>query len=517
MKIITGKEFITTQCGELLSDESRFSLGVPEQVCFPETLEDIRNIVFQAKLQGIPLSLIGGKTGITGGSVPIDDCIAISFSEMSAIKYVLPLPDGSPMLVCEPGISLNTIDIFCQNPTKWPTKVQGIERLLHKAYIYTPDPTEMSAQLGGTVATNASGARSYKYGSTRGFIEELSLVFSTGDTMTLRRGTNIEKNGLFTFTTDQGNNYSIKKPEYKFFELKNASGYFSDKNMDLIDLFIGSEGTLAIFYSIGIRLIPKPTIVSGLSFFPDSQSAFAAAAFFRSQPPIAAIEYFDSSALSILENSSDAMSLDLPRIPTGKTAAIYWEFTEENSITFESSIDLWESMLVRFGSSIELTWSGFTENEIQTLKTFRHAVPEAINARIATYKRDYPNIRKISTDSALPPPHFDSIMSQWITIIKQSGIEYAIFGHLGDFHLHINLIPHNQEEFDLAQRIYEQIMFDTVSCGGTISAEHGIGKIKTRYLLKMYGTDAINDMKRIKTQVDEKWLLNRGNLFTSDK
>jgi D-lactate dehydrogenase (cytochrome) len=207
------------------------------------------------------------------------------------------------------------------------------------------------------------------------------------------------------------------------------------------------------------------------------------------------------------------MSIDLPSFPLGKNTAIYWEFAENQTSSFESELDLWESMLGRFGSSLESTWSGTTENEIEKLKTFRHAVPEAINARIAQYKREYPGIRKISTDCALPSQHFESKMAQWGKTIIHSGIEHAIFGHLGDFHLHINLIPHNQEGFDCSLRIYEEIMQDAIACGGTISAEHGIGKIKTSSLRKMYGNNAIEEMKRIKTSLDPNWLLNRGNLF----
>jgi D-lactate dehydrogenase (cytochrome) len=300
---------------------------------------------------------------------------------------------------------------------------------------------------------------------------------------------------------------------YNFPAIKNASGYYSGNDMDCIDLFIGSEGTLAIFSGIGIRLVRKPGFVAGLSFFPGRKNAFAAASFLRRQPHIAALEYFDESALRILEGSRDSMSLDLPRFPSGKNAAVYWEFIETDADHFENHMDEWETVFLRHGSSFETTWSGFERAEIEKLKAFRHSVPEAINSAIARYNRDCPGIRKVSTDAALPPEVFEETIDNWIAAILQSGLEYVVFGHLGDYHLHVNLIPRNEPEFAKAKDLYGQMMESAIAASGTVSAEHGIGKLKTAYLSRMYGNYAIDEMKRVKSSLDPLWLLNRGNLF----
>jgi D-lactate dehydrogenase (cytochrome) len=513
MKCITGKATIVQQAPELLYDESRFTLGIPRKACFPSITEEIRAVVQDAHAHKIPLAVIGGKTGITGGCVPVDDSIVIRLSDMAKIRGVRRLSDGSLMLLCEPGITLESIARFSEAPNRWPVPVPGKDALGTVEWFYPPDPTEMTAQLGGTVATNASGARSLRFGPTRSHIEEISIVLANGDTATIRRGANKEMNGIFKLVTDQENLIKLKRPAYRSPAIKNASGYFSGDDMDLIDLFVGSEGTIAIFSGIGIRLVRKPRFVAGLSFFPDRRNAFAAASALRPMPQVAALEFFDASALRVLDTCRDSMSLDLPQFPAGMNAAVYWEFMEAETDPFENHIDSWETTFLRHGSSFENTWSGFETSEMEKLKEFRHAVPEAVNNAIARYNRDCPDIRKISTDAAVPSGVFERTMDDWFDKIQRSGLEHAVFGHCGDCHLHFNLIPHNKTEFATAKKLYEEMMQSAIAVNGTVSAEHGIGKLKTPYLKTMYGENAIREMVEIKSSLDPLWLLNRGNLF----
>jgi D-lactate dehydrogenase (cytochrome) len=383
-------------------------------------------------------------------------------------------------------------------------------------WFYPPDPTEMTAQLGGTVATNASGARSYYFGSTRAHINALSLVLASGDTITLHRGEHSAINECFTITTDQGNKISITAPLYQSLDLKNASGYYSKKGMDLIDLFIGSEGTLALFTEISVCLVQKPKFAAGLSFFPGLEESFAFASFLRNQENIAAIEYFDESALAFVRKHTENGVQKIPAYPSHKPYAVYWEFIETPASVFESVFDNWENALRLVGSSFEDTWSGFDTTEMELLRHIRHLVPESVNSAIAAYKRECPAIRKISTDAAFPPQHFSAAMETYLSAAQSATLEYALFGHLGDFHLHLNLLPRNTEELQKALSVYDTIMDLVIACKGTVSAEHGIGKIKTAYLIKMYGEKAVREMMRVKSQLDPQWLLNPGNLFTKE-
>jgi D-lactate dehydrogenase (cytochrome) len=513
MKSYIGRKIIQEAAPELLYDESRFTLGIPEKVFFPQNLGDLLAVVRDCSRDKTPITVIGGKTGIAGGSVPTDGCTAICFSEMNRILSVAKTPDGIPVLLCEPGITLEKISTFLENPNTWPYPVTGIGLLDGKQWFYPPDPTEMTAQLGGTVATNASGARSFRFGPTRAYVESLSLVFANGDTLTFRRGDCKERNGVFSVTTDQGRAFAVNAPAYRITAIKNASGYYASDNMDLIDLFIGSEGTLGIFSTVGVRLAPKPAFAAGLSFFPSRNAAFGFASFLRGQKRVLAIEYFDESALLFLESAKKDLPFDLPEIAPAKKNAVYWEYWEENSGQFEEQMDKWEESLAEHGSSFENTWSGFEPKETERLKAIRHGIPEAINSAIARYKRECPDIRKISTDTALPAQEFDGVFDWSIEKVTASGLEHAVFGHLGDYHLHINLIPRNSKELTKAKDLYRELMSRAVSAGGTVSAEHGIGKLKTAYLKAMYGEKTIAEMMAIKAVFDPDWLLNRGNLF----
>ncbi|MDO5576417.1 MAG: FAD-linked oxidase C-terminal domain-containing protein, partial [Fibrobacter sp.] len=193
--------------------------------------------------------------------------------------------------------------------------------------------------------------------------------------------------------------------------------------------------------------------------------------------------------------------------------AVYWEFIESNQ-PFENEMELWEKELNRLETSFDNTWSGFDQSESQKLKAFRHAVPELVNAIVANNKRKCPNVRKISTDSSMPKHHFREWLRYCIEHLEQEKIQYAAFGHLGDFHLHINMLPSTEKQFDTALALYHDFMFNSCKKGGSISAEHGVGKIKRDFLGYMYDSSAINQMKKIKQALDPNFLLNNGTLFS---
>ena len=513
MKIIAGKETIINTIPDILFDESRFTLGTPDKVFFPETSDDIRETVKLARKDTRKITLIGGQTGITGGSVPTEGCYAVCFSAMNKILRVEKSGTNTPVLFCQPGTTLNQIAECTDNPDSCKDTVKGSAILKDKKWFYPPDPTEMSAQLGGTVATNASGARSFRFGSTRPHIESLSLVLASGETVTVKRSRNTVRRGTLDFTTDQGTTVTVPQMNFKTPEIKNASGYFSSPDMELIDLFIGSEGTLAVFSEIGIRLQPLPLFIGGLSFFPSPEESFHFAGFLRKQNAVAAIEYFDKTALDLVTAGKQGISLKIPDFPENSRSAVYWEYRENDGAPFLDTIDTWDSFLNRCCSALESTWIGLDSNKQEVLKSFRHAVPELVNAQIAECKRNCSEIRKIGTDAAIPPGKFEKVFALFKNSIRKNNLTSVIFGHLGDCHLHFNLIPHTQKELNKALAVYDEMMAIVISHGGTISAEHGIGKMKVDYLEKMYGKKSIDGMRKIKRGLDPHNRLNPGNLF----
>ncbi len=513
MKRIDTKESILEFVPDLLYDESRASGGIPSAVFFPETVEDVRSIVREAADTDTPVVCAGAQTGITAGSTPSEGCFLVSFSLMNKIIGISITGDGKTIMRCQPGITLEEIEQVLLTGGEGFPDIPGRDIISKTHYIYLPDPTEMSAALGGTIATNASGARTFRVGATRVHVEELSLVLANGETCTINRGLYKEKNGQFTLKTDQGTIIEIPAPDYSWPWAKNASGYYSAPGMDLIDLFIGCEGTLGIITSAGIVLHDRPHTLSGVSFFPERRNAFSFADFLRSEDRVLAIEYFDGTALDLLRACGENISLHLPEFPAGAEAAVFWEFLETDDAPLEEELERWEEALTAEGSSLDLTWSGFDDDEKERLKTFRHAVPEIINTRIADVKRIHPQVRKVSTDAAVKEEYFDELMEVFFGELEPSGLDFAVFGHLGNFHLHFNIIPTNKKEMDLAVELYGRLMEKTISLHGTVSAEHGIGKIKTAYLEKMYPAEAVAKMRDIKTALDPTWILNRGTLL----
>lgn len=512
MKNIEGPETIRQELPDILHDESRFESGTPDFVCFPESAQELREQIVKASEEEKTITFIGAQTGTTGGAVPVDGTVAIAFSGMARIHEVRWDDENHPVLVCDPGITLEAIETFLSTPDASGYSVPGSEKLECGKWFYPPDPTEMTAQLGGTIATNASGARSYRYGSTRNHIAFLDMILPSGDTITVDRYDGSDSWDAF-ITTDQGNRISLPVPKYESPQIKNASGYYNRQPLHPIDLFIGAEGTLGAYSRIGIRLSVRPEILSGLTFFPSSEKAFDFADFLRKEPDVAAIEFFDGGSLAFINQYRERMPAKFPVFPEGCNAAILWEHIEKEPGAFEEEMERWEEQLDVCDSSFEITWSGFDESEKERLHSFRHALPETVNSIIAENKRACADIRKIGTDSAFPAAVFREKWNEMITRIEDASLTYAAFGHLGDYHIHINLIPGTADELTVALNLYKKLMTLAIEAGGTVSAEHGIGKIKPVYLAAMYGEEGIAEMKQLKRVLDPKWLFNPGNLF----
>src|SRR5262249_7212101 len=190
-----------------------------------------------------------------------------------------------------------------------------------KGMFYPPDPTERTCFVGGTISTNASGARTFKYGATRNYVQALRLVVATGEIIDLRRGEVFaDQNGELLIPLASGGSIAAKLPTYSMPRVrKHASGYFVAPGMDAIDLFIGSEGTLGVIIEAELKLLPKPAgLLSGVVFFDDEKNLldFVRAARERSlanrvrSPTVRegnssnldarALEYFDIESLKFL-------------------------------------------------------------------------------------------------------------------------------------------------------------------------------------------------------------------------
>lgn len=451
-----------------LSDASFIRDGYADRVILPETIDEVSEILSAANRDRTPVTVSGAGTGTVGGRVPFGG-IVLATDRLNRIKSI-----EKDRAVAEAGVILADFQ-------------RAVDQ---KGLLYPPDPTERGCFLGGTVATNASGARTFKYGPTRNYIEALKLVLASGEVLELRRGI---KN-IFKIPVK-----SYRRPATR----KNATGYFISPDMDAIDLFIGSEGTLAVICEIEARLVPKPQgLLSGVVFFANQADVLAFVAAARATLDARALEFFDNESLNFLREK-------YPNIPDAAVGAIFFE-QETTDETEESVLNEWLTLLDQHHAFAD-SWFATNEQDQARLREFRHQLPVLMNEWFARYRQ-----RKVSTDMAVPDEAFPGMFRLYQDTLRASGLRYTIFGHIGDNHVHVNILPRDEDEGARARELYVQFLQYAASVGGTLSAEHGVGKLKREYLRLFYNDDQLREMAAVKQTFDPNGILGRGNIFAED-
>src|ERR1051325_1715017 len=236
--------FVKTQPDEIqdfLSDASHLRGGHADRVMFPESAEEVADILREGTRTKTQVTISGAGTGTVAGRVPFGGTV-IATDKLNRIKSVTKNESGGRAIV-EAGVRL--IDL---------QRAAESEHL-----IYPPDPTERSCFIGGNIATNASGSRTFKYGPTRNYVERLRIALTTRDIIDLRRGDLYAHDRHITIPLPSGGVIEADLPSYEMPRVrKHASGYFVAPNVDAVDLFVGSEGTLGVIVEAEVRLLPKP-------------------------------------------------------------------------------------------------------------------------------------------------------------------------------------------------------------------------------------------------------------------
>jgi D-lactate dehydrogenase (cytochrome) len=465
-----------------LSDASFIREGHADRVVFPESVEEVAEIVAGANRERTPVTVSGAGTGTVGGRVAFGG-IVLATDRLNRIKSIVH-EDGGGYAVVEPGVFLSDLQ-------------RAVD---HEGLLYPPDPTERGCFIGGTVATNASGARTYKYGPTRNYIRRLKIVLASGEIVDLRRG-DIRAASDRTIRIASIN---AQLPSYDMpATRKNASGYFVAPGMDAVDLFIGSEGTLGVICEIEARLLPKPEgLLSGVVFFANEADVLALVAEARTRVDARALEFFDRESLNFLRQK-------YPEIPSEAVGAIFFE-QETTAATEDSVQNDWLALLDQHHAFPD-SWFASNEQDQARLREFRHQLPVLMNEWFARY-----NQRKVSTDMAVSDDAFPGLFRLYKETLQASGLRYTIFGHIGDNHVHVNILPRNESEASHARDLYVQFLKHAASVGGTLSAEHGVGKLKREYLRYFYTDTQLREMAALKKAFDPNGILGRGNIFSEE-
>jgi len=435
--------------------------GHADRICVPANEADLVQILEDAKRENAPITIAGGGSGLTGGRVPSGGWL-VSMEKFRRLE----VHDG--WATVGSGVTLHDIHAAA--------KASG--------QFYPPDPTETMAFLGGTIAANSSGSRSFKYGATRRWLRRLRVALVDGRILDVRRGDAID----FDVPV-------IPQPAAR----KHSAGYPLRPGMDWIDLFTGSEGTLGIVIEADVQLLPNPKeLLNGIIFFPSDDAALNALDKWRLVDDIRMLEYVDDPALRMIEQR-------YPDVPKQARAAIIME----QIVGGEHDLDAWAERLATTGAMETESWFGSSDFDRERFRKFRHALPET--ALAISQKNGFPSL---GTDFSVPiernremfafyREHMDRIMPG----------RYCIFGHVGDAHPHVNMLPATQEEFDAGTAALMLFARRAKELGGSVAAEHGLGKRKAKFLPVQYTAEQIESMKAVKRRLDPDWRLGRGTLF----
>jgi len=460
-----------------LKDASNFSEGQASEVLIPESREEL---VAFLKENDQPVTLAGAGTGLTASRIPLEGVI-VSLERFNKIDAAV--KNGT--IRVGPAVTLKDLQ----------------DHLRHSGWFYPPNPTESLAAIGGTLATNASGARSYKFGTTRRFVLAADIVLADGRTASLRRGETIDR----PLQLDDGSTVHFPKVNFKSPDCKNAAGYFVQPGMDWLDLFIGSDGTLCVFVECTLQLLKTPAdFLSGILFMEQEEWCWNLLEKIKSSKSQnispCSLEYFDSRSLQRLKQK-------FSNVPDTARAALFFEQDAATREEYDSIMEDWYAFLEMEKILLEDSWFAQSPKDLEKFHDFRHQLPLMINEENSRLGRV-----KMGTDMAVGDVHFLEMMKFYREQLTASGLDYVMFGHIGDNHLHINLLPGARQKA-LAQKTYATLVDQILKWGGTISAEHGVGKLKKEYFRKMIGDPALLELQAIKKSLDPEGRLGAGNLF----
>jgi FAD/FMN-containing dehydrogenase len=438
-----------------LEDASGFH-GHAERLIVPENEEALAAALREAAASGTEVTIAGAGTGVTGGRVPFGGWV-ISLERFKRLEV------HPGYAIAGAGVLLGDVHAAAQSAGQ----------------LYPPDPTETSASIGGNIATNASGSRSFKYGATRRWIDGLRCVFADGAIREFQRGDPID--------FDPG---VVPLPNVT----KNTAGYLLKQGMDWVDLIVGSEGTLAVVTEARLKLAPLPkATLGGVVFFESDDACVDAVEQWRETAGARMLEYFDAPSLGLLRTR-------FPEIPAKAKAAVLFE--QELASEDDPEVDAWADRVEAASTLGEESWFALSATDRERFRKFRHALPEIVNE---TVRRN--GCIKMNTDFAVPLEKNREMLNYYRRRLEAEYQDrYVIFGHIGDAHVHVNVLSGD------AKPLLEEFAREAVRLGGTVSAEHGLGKRKAHYLKFQYSEADLDKMRAVKRRLDPANILGRGTL-----
>ncbi|MDD2430685.1 MAG: FAD-linked oxidase C-terminal domain-containing protein [Firmicutes bacterium] len=414
----------------------------PSCVILPSSTDEISKIMAYANQKEIPVTVRGSGTGLCGGCVPVNGGILLLTTRLNKI---LEIDEDNLTAIVEPGVCLLNFQ-------------EEVERL---GLFYAPDPGEKSATIGGNVMTNAGGMRAIKYGVTRDHVLGLEVVLSTGEVI------------------DVGGKIG-----------KNSSGF------SLLDLFIGSEGTLGIVTKIILKLLPLPKKTATLLVpFASLEKAISTVPLIlKSKVLPNAVEFMEKE---IIEAAEKYLGRPFPH--KSSPAYLLLRFDGNTKAELEVDCDIVANICLIAGALD--VYLADTLDRQQPLWDARGAFLEALKAMSELDE----------VDIVVPKAEIVRLVSYTKTLQKEFGLRILSFGHAGDGNVHIYLLRDDLEEkkwHEILPQIMAKLYLKGRELEGQVSGEHGIGFLKKTYLKESLGKTQISLQQKIKEAFDPKLILN---------
>ena len=412
----------------------------------------------------ISVTPAGAQTSTTAASIT-DKGVLLSLSAMSRVLDVDPIRRIARV---EPGVTVGALNKLLA------------EQLLR----FAPDPTsEHDATVGGAIACNASGARSLRYGATRPHVHSVTIANGTGELVKLQR------------------------PQLE----KNTVGFFVAQ--DPVDWIVGSEGTLGVIAEAELSLVALPVHEFGLALpFESEQDALAFVAEARMRgdrhtgPRPQCLEYFDGLALAIART---AVGADWMR---DARALVYLEQALDDDADVDVALERWLSFAESFSVDASDIAAYDDAAALRDARHFRHAVPAHMNER-GSARRAFGG-RKVSTDWAVPYARLAEAIEGARRIADTHSIEQAVtYGHAGNGHPHQNFIANDADELRRISAVVDETIHTVLAMGGTVAAEHGLGKLKRHWLHTQLSATQLAVMQAMKHTLDPHGIFSPGNVL----
>ncbi len=460
---------------------------VPRAIAVPADIADVQTLVRWARATGTPLIARGSGSGMASGA--IGDGVVVDLSRMRTMSKV-DVPNRTVSV--GPGVTWQEVDNAA--------RASGLR--------FPPDPSSGAfCTVGGMVSTNASGAHSLKYGPTRQWVIALDCIFDDGTRATLRRNAPVPDGvpALTRICTIAGalSTADAVSASVHAGVRKDSSGYgihAFTKSEDVIDLIIGSEGTLAIVVGIELRLAPAPRATASLlGSFPTLESAVISATQARTAGA-AACELLDRTFLDVA-----ASAAPLAHVQQGSEAVLLAEVEADSDDEAHAlARSLGQAFRDAGATAVELA---LTRHDEDAMWELRHAA-SPILARLG------PSLTSMQfvEDGAVPPAKLPQYVRGVRDILARYDVRGVIFGHAGDSHVHVNpLIDVNREDWrEVVAGMLADVVALTAELGGTLTGEHGDGRLRTPLLDQMWSAEILRRFAAVKHAFDPAGIFNPG-------